>query len=121
MAQVFENLLDNAIKYVDKAEGRVLVGCVQEDGFWKFNVTDNGCGIEEKYFEKIFQIFQTLSRRDDVESTGIGLSVVKKIVEKCNGRVWVESKAGEETTFFFTLPIQKTETQSEKCQAHTAG
>ncbi|MFH1717083.1 MAG: PAS domain S-box protein, partial [Planctomycetota bacterium] len=121
MAQVFQNLLDNAIKYIDKPEGRILVGCVQEDGFWKFSVTDNGCGIEERYFGKIFQIFQTLRRRDEVESTGIGLSVVKKIVEKYNGKVWVESKAGEETTFFFTLPMQEMGVQSEEFKANTAG
>jgi signal transduction histidine kinase len=68
-------------------------------------VADNGPGIEEKYYEKIFQLFQTLNARDDVESTGVGLSVVKRIVEMNGGRIWVESTGGVGTTFYFTLPI----------------
>lgn len=104
MIQVFQNLLDNAIKYMDKPHGRIRVDCTKEDGFWKFSVADNGCGISQKYFDKIFKIFQTLASRDEVESTGIGLSVVKKIVEMSGGRIWVESQVGEGTTFFFTLP-----------------
>ena len=104
MVQIFQNLLDNAIKYMDKPQGRIRVDCAKEDTFWKFSVADNGCGISEKYFDKIFQIFQTLVSRDEVESTGIGLSVVKKTVEISGGRIWVESQVGEGTTFFFTLP-----------------
>ncbi|MHC4557665.1 MAG: PAS domain S-box protein [Planctomycetota bacterium] len=102
--QVFQNLLGNAIKYMDKPKGQIKVGCVQEDGFWKFSVADNGPGIEQKYFKKIFKIFQTLSPTDRVDSTGIGLSIVKKITELNGGRVWVESKPDEGSTFFFTLP-----------------
>ncbi len=104
MTQVFQNLLSNAVKYMDKPEGQVKVGCVEENGFWKFSVADNGPGIEETYFKKIFRMFQTLSPRDKTESTGIGLSVVKKIVEMHSGRVWVESEVGKGSTFFFTLP-----------------
>jgi len=104
ITQVFQNLLSNAVKYMDKPQGQIRIGCVQEDGFWKFSVADNGPGIEEKYFEKIFQIFQTLSTRDEVESTGIGLTLVKKIVQMYGGRIWVESKIGEGSAFFFTLP-----------------
>ncbi len=89
--------------------------------FWKFSVADNGPGIEEKYFEKIFQIFQTLSPRDEFESTGIGLSLVKKIVEMYDGKVWVESKPGKGSTFFFTLPKQETEVKNEELQANIVG
>ena len=67
----------------------------------------------EKYFEKIFQMFQTLAPRDERESTGIGLAIVKKIVELCGGSVWVESKVGEGTTFFFTLPKQSPAAEQE--------
>jgi two-component system sensor kinase FixL len=104
VTQVFQNLLSNAIKYIDKPQGEIRVGSAEDDGFWKFNVTDNGPGIEEKHFEKIFQMFQTLSSRDDFESTGVGLTVVKKIVELNGGKIWLESKVGEGSTFFFTLP-----------------
>jgi len=104
MIQVFRNLLDNAIKYMDKSKGQVKIGCVEEAGFWKFSVADNGPGIDQKYFEKIFKMFQILSNRDDRESTGIGLAVVKKIIEMYGGRVWVQSRVGSGSTFFFTLP-----------------
>jgi PAS domain S-box-containing protein len=107
ITQVFQNLMSNAIKYMDKPQGQIKVSCVEEDGFWKFGVADNGPGIEEKHFERIFQIFQTLSSRDDFESTGIGLTITKKIVELYGGKIWVESKVGEGSTFFFTLPKQK--------------
>lgn len=107
LGQVFRNLIDNAAKYMGKPQGRIEIGCSEQQGFWRFAVTDNGPGIDEKYFEKIFQMFQTLAPRDERESTGIGLAVVKKIVDLCGGSVWVESKVGEGTTFFFTLPKQQ--------------
>jgi signal transduction histidine kinase len=105
--QVFQNLLSNAVKYMDKPKGQIKVGCVEVDGFWEFYVADNGPGIEEKYFEKIFQLFQTLEPHDECESTGIGLTIVKKIVEMYDGKIWVRSKIGEGSTFFFTLPKQE--------------
>jgi len=104
MIQIFQNLLDNAIKYMDKPQGQIKVDCVKQERFWKFSVADNGCGIAEKYFDKIFKMFQTLNSRDEIESTGIGLSAVKKIVETLGGRIWVESQVGHGATFFFTLP-----------------
>ncbi|MBW8041368.1 MAG: PAS domain S-box protein [Planctomycetes bacterium] len=116
--QVFQNLLSNAIKYMDKPQGRISIGCVRENDFWKFSVTDNGLGIEEKHFERIFKIFQTLSAHDDVESTGVGLAVVKKIVELFEGKIWVESKPGEGSTFFFTLPKQEMIVKDEKLEAN---
>ncbi len=105
--QIFQNLFSNAIKYMDKQQGWIKVGCLEEDGFWKFNVTDNGPGIEKQNFEKIFKIFQALPTSPDFEGTGVGLTVTKKIVELYNGRIWVESKVGEGSTFFFTFPKQK--------------
>ena len=102
--QVFQNLLSNAMKFMDKPEGEIRIGCVDEDTHWKFSVADNGPGIDEKYHEKIFQIFQTLVSRDEHESTGVGLSIVKKIVEFHGGKVWVESEVGKGSAFFFTLP-----------------
>jgi signal transduction histidine kinase len=92
------------------------VGCVQDDGFWTFHVADNGPGIERKDFERIFKLFQTLVSRDTCESTGVGLTVAKKIVEMYGGRIWVESEVGTGSTFFFTLPRQ-TEAAVPECLA----
>ncbi len=104
LTQVFQNLLDNALKFMDKPQGRVGVGCVEQESHWLFSVSDDGPGIEEKHHARIFQMFQTLTPRDETESTGIGLALVKKIVETWGGKIWVESTVGQGSTFFFTLP-----------------
>ncbi len=104
LKQVFQNLMSNAIKYTDKPDAQIRIDCTEEKNFWKFSVADNGCGIKEQYFEKIFEIFQTLAPRDKTESTGIGLTIVKKIVELYGGTISVESKINEGSTFTFTLP-----------------
>jgi len=104
LGQVFQNLIGNAVKFMDKPEGTVRVSCADEGGRWRFAVQDNGPGIDSRYFEQVFQIFQTLSSRDDIEGTGVGLTLVKKIVEMHGGKVWVESEVGHGSTFFFTLP-----------------
>lgn len=117
MIQIFQNLLSNAVKYMDKPQGQIKVGCVEEDGFWKFSVADNGPGIEERYFERIFQIFQRVEQHDKFESTGVGLTVIKKIVELYDGKVWVESKAGEGSTFFFTFPKQEMRAKNAQLEA----
>ena len=107
MQQIFQNLLSNAIKYMDKPKGMIKIGSISEGRYWRFSVSDNGPGIEERHFKKIFQLFQILSSRDESESTGVGLSLVKKITERSGGRVWVESKVGAGSTFFFTLPKEE--------------
>jgi two-component system, LuxR family, sensor kinase FixL len=104
ITQVFQNLLSNAVKFLDKPRGEVRVGCTGRGAWWEFHVTDNGRGIEAKHFERIFRIFQTLDPKDEYESTGVGLTLVKKIVELYGGRVWVESEVGRGSTFFFTWP-----------------
>jgi PAS domain S-box-containing protein len=119
--QVFQNLLSNAVKYMDKPKGQINVGCVEENGFWEFYVADNGPGIEEKYFEKIFQLFQTLAPRDKSESTGVGLTIIKKIVEMYGGKTWVQSKVGSGSTFFFTLPKQELGVKDAKLEASIIG
>jgi PAS domain S-box-containing protein len=101
--QVFQNLLSNAIKFMDKPEGRITVDAVEQEDSWQFSVTDNGPGIDEKHFDLVFEMFKTLQPRDEFESTGVGLTVVKKVVGHYGGKVWLESKLGEGTTFFFTL------------------
>ena len=116
--QVFQNLISNAIKYMDKTQGWIKIGCVEENGFWKFSVTDNGPGIEEKHFERIFRMFQVLSVNEEIEGTGVGLTVVKKIVELYGGRIWVESEVGRGSTFFFTFPKQKAVIKNDELQTN---
>ncbi|MDY0096196.1 MAG: PocR ligand-binding domain-containing protein [Candidatus Vecturithrix sp.] len=104
--QVFANLIGNAVKYMDKSQGIITIRCEEVGVNWQFSVADNGPGIEPQYHNKIFQIFQTLQPRDEVESTGIGLSIVKKIVGFYGGKIWIESEVGKGTTFLFTFPKQ---------------
>ncbi|MHC4193459.1 MAG: ATP-binding protein [Planctomycetota bacterium] len=120
ITQVFENLLSNAVKYTDKPKGLIAIKCVEDGDFLKFSVADNGPGIEEQHFEKIFRIFQTLTPRDQFESTGVGLTVIKKIVELHGGKIWVESELGEGSTFFFTLPKSRKESKNAELEANIA-
>ncbi len=106
LTQIFQNLLSNAIKYIDKPKGKIKIGCTEEDKYWKFSVSDNGPGIEEKHYEEIFKIFQMLGSAQKEGSTGIGLTIVKKIIDLYKGSIWVESEIGKGTTFYFTLSKQ---------------
>ena len=121
ITQVFQNLLSNAIKYMDKPQGSITVGCVEEEGFWQFSVSDNGPGIAAKDFERIFKLFQTLACRDDSESTGVGLTIARKIVELYGGKIWVESEVGQGSTFFFTFPKRNAAVATETLQTCAAG
>jgi signal transduction histidine kinase len=107
LMQIFMNLISNAVKYMDKPKGEIRVSAADDGDFWKFTVVDNGMGIEERYFDRIFQMFQTLAPSHDGQSTGIGLAVVKKIVQMHGGTVGVKSELGRGSTFFFTLPKEK--------------
>ena len=108
LALVFKNLIGNAVRFIDKAKGQIEIACVENNGFCKFSVTDNGPGIESKYFAKIFRPFQTLNTHDEVEAVGVGLALVKKIADMYDGAIWVESEPGKGSTFFFALPKQRT-------------
>jgi signal transduction histidine kinase len=119
MSQVFTNLIHNAIKFMDKPKGYIKLKCIEDGDCWIFSVSDNGRGIDEKYYDKIFKIFQTIVRRDEEENTGIGLSVVKRIIEKYNGKIWVESQPKVGSTFFFTLRKEKMEVNNEKLQTNS--
>ena len=107
LVEVFVNLVSNAIKFNDKPNPKIEVGCNAKDDHYEFFVKDNGPGIEEQYFQKIFEIFQRLGKREDAEGTGVGLTIVKKIVQIHKGKIWVESKVGEGATFYFTIPKKK--------------
>jgi len=104
MQQLFQNLISNAVIHNDKAQGKVVIDYSEDDKNYTFTVQDNGPGIPKKYRNKIFQLFESYS--SDNKSTGIGLSIVKKIVEKYNGKIWIESEKEIGTTFYIKMPKQ---------------
>lgn len=100
--QVVQNLLSNAIKFVDKESGHVHIKCAEDEKYWTFSISDNGDGVPDDVGEGIFNLFSTFHDQPE-QSTGIGLSIVKKIVDRNGGRVWYESEPGKGTTFYFTI------------------
>lgn len=105
MVQVFHNLISNSLKYVEEGTSPIIqIEGKEYEQCWEFSVKDNGIGIEAEYFKKIFVIFQRLHTKEAFNGTGIGLAIVKKIIENLGGRIWVESTPGEGSCFYFTLP-----------------
>ncbi|NOR75004.1 MAG: HAMP domain-containing protein [Draconibacterium sp.] len=105
--QVFQNLISNSIKFSDKTKGKINIACSNEGNNWEFSVEDNGPGIEKKYYDRVFRIFQTLNARDTQEGTGLGLALVKKIVTYYKGKIWIKSTVEKGTTIYFTLPKKR--------------
>ncbi|UCG69066.1 MAG: GHKL domain-containing protein, partial [Thermoplasmata archaeon] len=106
--QVFVNLLSNSIKFMSPGrEGLIKIGYIDRETEYEFFVKDNGIGIEKEYHDKIFKIFQRLKESKDIEGNGVGLAIVKKIVESHGGGIWVNSQKGKGSTFYFTLPASK--------------
>jgi PAS domain S-box-containing protein len=104
LAQLFQNLIGNAIKFRAERRPEIRVLARHETEGWLFGVSDNGIGIEPQYFDRIFRVFQRLHTRGRYPGTGIGLAICKKIVERHGGRIWIESQPGQGSTFYFTLP-----------------
>ena len=104
--QVIRNLLNNAFKHHDKSKGKIQICCEEEERFYRFMVKDDGPGIKSDHYDDIFKMFKTLKSRDEVEGSGMGLALIKKIVEHHHGQIYVESILGEGSAFYFTWPKQ---------------
>jgi len=105
MARLFQNLIGNALKFHGVEPLKIHVSAQSRNGEWLFSIKDNGIGMDKKFSERIFKIFQRLHTKEEYPGTGIGLAVCKKIVERHGGKIWVESALGEGATFYFTVPV----------------
>jgi PAS domain S-box-containing protein len=104
LTQLLQNLIGNALKFKGDVAPQIHIGAKHERNEWKISVADNGIGIDTEYFDRIFVIFQRLHTRREYPGTGIGLAICKRIIDRHGGRIWVESKPGQGTTFFITIP-----------------
>ena len=103
LAQVFQNLIGNAIRYRRDVPPRVHIAAERQGDAWLFSVKDNGIGIEPQYKDQVFGIFKRLHSTAD-SGTGMGLAICQRILERAGGRIWVESEVGSGSTFYFTIP-----------------
>ncbi|MCK5473757.1 MAG: PhnD/SsuA/transferrin family substrate-binding protein [Planctomycetes bacterium] len=113
LEQIFRNIVNNALKYRHKEVlPKIHIACEQKGKEWVFSIKDNGIGMEKKYFDRIFVIFQQLHARNEYGGSGIGLAVCKRIIERHGGQIWVESEFGKGSTFYFTLPVERNDEEN---------
>lgn len=121
LCQVLSNLITNAIKYHSPDRNPAIHVSAKDNGAeWTFKIADNGIGIDMKYADQIFELFKRLNAPDECEGSGVGLAICKAVVERHNGRIWVESELGKGSTFFFTIPKITTSHNLEAADAVTA-
>lgn len=118
VAELFSNLISNGVKYNEKERKCVEIGWEERAGEYVFHIRDNGMGIEERYRERIFELFERLDPGEDPESTGAGLAICKRIVAGMDGRIWLESEVGQGSTFYFTVPKRTSDSRGSSVVVH---
>jgi light-regulated signal transduction histidine kinase (bacteriophytochrome) len=111
LAQVFQNLISNAIKFRSEKVPEIEISAEKKADEWLFSIQDNGIGIDPRFSERIFEVFKRLHKKEEYPGTGIGLSICKKIVERHGGNIWVESEPGKGSIFYFTLQVNPSKLQ----------
>jgi len=101
---LLRNLIENGIKYNNSTHPIIKIKLDENENFFTFSVSDNGIGIEQKYHDRIFGLFKRLHNRESYEGSGLGLSISKKVVNRLNGEIWLESVSDNGSTFYFTIP-----------------
>ena len=112
LRQLLQNIIGNALKFRSEKRPRVELAAEREGDHWTFSIQDNGVGFDQRYAERIFGVFKRLHRNAEIPGTGIGLAICQRIIDRHGGRIWAESKLGEGTTFYFTLPVVKEDGKS---------
>jgi len=114
VALIFKELIKNALDFMDKPNGQIMITWREDGEFWHFRIADNGPGIESKYYDKIFRLFESFALEEDSTHLGIGLALTKKIVERLQGKIGLESQIGKGATFYVALPKQTPTTDTQK-------
>ena len=104
LRQLFQNIIGNALKFRSESRPRVELDAKRDGDQWTFSIRDNGVGFDQRYAERVFGVFKRLHRNADIPGTGIGLAICQRIIDRHGGRIWAESKLGEGSCFYFTLP-----------------
>jgi len=117
LAHVFQNLIGNGIKFTKQATPEISIAAERRGAEWVFSVGDHGIGIEPRHLDRIFVIFERLNPNEEYAGTGVGLAICKRIIERHHGRIWVESKLGQGSTFYFSLPAEIAASTPEKSSA----
>ena len=120
IGHIFYNLISNAVNFINKSDGKIVISCVDDEEGWRFGVADNGPSMDEKTFGRIFKMPKAISPADSIEGTGVGLTIVKRIVEFQGGRIWGRSKPGEGNVFYFTWPGERHQEQDSVVKAVVA-